>query len=130
MILRYALLADHANATQDGKLNVMGIFDRLFATSFPAVHRELYLVTCLETEAADEGETHEVHVQLINSDGQALTDLRGQLSLGQGKQIINQLHVFQDLRFENAGGYQFNIFLDGQLAKSVELELQFLPQQG
>lgn len=127
MMLRYALLADFANATQEGKVNVMGIFDRLFAQSFPAVHRQLFLVTSIETEAEDEGHTRDIHLQLINADGITLTELRGQINFGVGKQIFNQIHVFQDLRFETAGAYQFNVIFEGRMVKTVDLELQLLP---
>jgi hypothetical protein len=129
MLLRYAILCDFANVTQEGKLNILGVFDRLFAVNFPAIHRELFLVTCIETEPEDEGGQHEMQVQLINQDANVLADLRGQINLGPGKQIINQLHVFQDLRFETPGAYQFNIFLNNRNVKTIDLELQHVPQQ-
>lgn len=127
MELRYALLADFANATQEGKINVIGIFDHLFANNFPAVHRQLFLITSIETEPEDEGHTREISIQLINADGVVLTELKGQMNFTIGKQIINQIHVFQDLRFETAGAYQFNIFFDGRMVKTLELMLQVLP---
>jgi len=130
MQLRYALLCDHANVTQDGKLNCIGIFDRLFATSFPALHRELFLVTAFETDPEDEGEQRQIHIQLINSDGQTLTDLQGQIEFGVGKQVVNQLHVFHDLQFASSGPYQFNIFFDDNLVKAIDLELVLVqPEQ-
>lgn len=129
MQLRYGLMADYSNVTQDGKLNILGIFDRLFAVQFPALHRELYLVTSLETENEDDNSTHEMHVQLIDPDGKPITELRGQLHVGVGKQVLNQIHVFQDLQFSSAGNYQFNIFLNGKVIKSIDLELAYLPQQ-
>lgn len=127
MELRYALLADFANATQEGKLNVIGIFDRLYAMQFPAVHRQLSLITSIETEAEDEGNQRELHIQLINADAVVLTELRGDINFGIGKHVFNQIHVFQDLQFNNPGSYQFNIFFDGRLVKTLDLELQHLP---
>lgn len=127
MELRYALLADFANATSEGKVNVMGIFDRLFAHSFPAIHRQLYLVTSVETDKEDEGQVREIHIQLINADGEGLAELRGQMHFGGGKQVFNQIHIFQDLRFDTAGAFQFNIFFDGRMVKTLDLELQLLP---
>lgn len=127
MDLRYGLLCDFANATQEGKLNVMGIFDRLYALTFPAVHRQLFLVTSIETEPEDEGQTREILIQMINADGIVLTELKGQVNFGVGKQVFNQVHIFQDLRFENPGPYQFNVFFDGRMVKTLDLELQVLP---
>jgi len=127
MELRYALLSDFANATSEGKLNIIGVFDRLFSVAFPALHRQLFLITSIETDAEDEGQTREIHIQLINADGVVLTDLRGQMNFGVGKQIFNQLHIFQDLQFATAGQYQFNIFFDARMVKTLDLELQLLP---
>jgi hypothetical protein len=36
------------------------------------------------------------------------------------------VHIFQDLRFDHPGPYQFNIFFDGRMVKTLELELQQL----
>lgn len=127
MQLRYAIMADFANVTQDGKVNVMGVFDRLFAQNFPAVHKLLFLVTSLESDAEDEGETRESRIQLIDQDGNKLTDLRGQINFAKGKQVVNQIHVFQDLKFSAPGVYQFTIFFEGRHAKTVDLELVLLP---
>ena len=124
MELRYALLAHFANVTQEGNLNVMGIFDRLFAPQFPAVHRQLYLVTCMATDPEDEGQTRQLEIQLIDADGNVLTELKGEINFGIGKQVFNQLHLFQDLQFPAAGSYQFNIFFDGHPVKTIDLELQ------
>lgn len=123
------MLCDYANATGDGKINCMGIFDRLYAMSFPALHRELYLVTALETEPEDEGETRRVNIQLINSDSQTMADLQAQIEFGVGKQIVNQIHVFHDLQFPAPGPYQFNMFFEDQLVKAIDLELVLLQQE-
>lgn len=120
-------MGDFANVTQDGKINVSGIFDRLFAHSFPAVHRQLFLVTCLESEPGDDLNPHLIQVQLIDQDGKVLTKLEGQLQVGAGKQVVNQIHVFQDLRFDQAGTYEFNLSCDGSLLRTISLELHELP---
>ena len=45
MEVKVALLADGANVSREGKLNLLGIFDTLFARSFPTTHpRELVAV--------------------------------------------------------------------------------------
>ncbi|HEY3781724.1 MAG TPA: hypothetical protein VGL56_11605 [Fimbriimonadaceae bacterium] len=126
MELRYALLSDFANVTQDGKLNVIGILDHLYSIQFPTIHRQLYMVTSTATDLEDEDTTREIHVQLINADGEVLQDLKGQVNFARGKQIFNQVHIFQDLVFNQAGPYQFNIFFDGRMVKTLELELQQL----
>lgn len=124
MILRYALLGDYANVTNDGKLNVLGVMDRIFSPQFPAVHRVMFLVMSLESEPDDDGQTRDVDVQLIDPDAQIISRIQGQIEFADaGKQILNQIHVFQDVLFGAPGAYQFNIFLAGQLSKTIDLEL-------
>lgn len=126
MELRYALLADFANVTQDGKLNILGVFDHLYARSFPALHRQLFLVNSIDAGREDEGQHREIKIQMINADGAVLHEIQEHLTFGMGKQIVNQVHLFHDLTFAQPGPYQFNIFFGEQLVKSLELELQLV----
>ncbi|MCB8933474.1 MAG: hypothetical protein M9921_00860 [Fimbriimonadaceae bacterium] len=128
MQLRYALACDYANVTNDGRLNISGVIDRLYAPHFPAVHRTLYLVVSMEIEPEDDGQEREVHVQLIDGDARTLADLHGKMRLGHGDRVLNQVHVFHDLHFIEPGTYRFNIFLDGIQVKTFDLDLIQLPQ--
>lgn len=123
MILRYAILADFANVTNDGKVNIFGVMDRIFSQQFPAVHRAMFLVMSLESEHEDDEQKRAIDVQLIDPDAQIISRIQGQIEFGAGKQILNQIHVFQDVMFKSAGAYQFNIFFDEALKKTVDLEL-------
>ena len=128
MDLRYALLADFANVTGDGKLNIVGVCDRIYSVSFPALHRQLFLVTSIETGPEDDGQSRNIKIQMINADGHVLTQLDGQVTFAAGKQIFHQIHMFNDLRFEQPGPYQFNIFFDGKPVKTLDLELELVQQ--
>lgn len=123
MRLRYAMVADFANVTNDGKLNVMGVTDRLFAYQFPAVHRELYVIDSLETDNEDDGTRQEVAVQVIDPDGRSLAEIRGHLDINGANQTLNQIHCFQDIQFATAGAHQVNIILNGHPATEMRLEL-------
>jgi hypothetical protein len=124
--LRYALIADFANVTQDGKLNVLGVMDRIFSPQYPAVHRVMFLVVSLESEHEDDEQTRAIDIQLIDPDAQVVSRIQGQIEFGAGKQILNQIHVFQDVLFQGPGAYQFNIFFEETLTKTVDLELLLL----
>jgi len=129
MRLRYALIAEYANFTGDGKLNLGGVTDRIFAYQFPAVHRDLVLVNSVETDNDESNSVQELSVQLIDPDGRTVTELNGKLEVGEGKQVFHQIHVFQDVRFEAPGAYQMNIFFNGGIADSIPIELVQLPPQ-
>jgi hypothetical protein len=123
MQLRYALVCDYANVTNDGKLNALGVLDRIYAGQYPAIHRMMFMVMSFESDHDDEEQTRAIDVQLIDPDANVVSRIQGQIQFGAGKQILNQIHVFQDQMFNQPGAYQFNIFFDESLVKSVDLEL-------
>jgi len=47
-----AVLADYANVSQEGKLNIMGIFDIISSEKFPTFHPEMKLVVQFEASIA------------------------------------------------------------------------------
>ena len=57
-----AVLADEANVSQEGKLNLMGIFDRIAAAEFPVVHPKMVFAFRVEADFADSGRAFPVHV--------------------------------------------------------------------
>ncbi len=123
MRLRYALITDYANVTGDGKLNLIGVSDRIFAYQFPAVHRELYVINSIETENEDDGTVQPIHVQVIDPDGRTLSEIKGEVQIEGPKQIFNQIHCFRDISFVAPGSYQINIFVNGDKASEMTLEL-------
>ena len=55
MNVRLAVLADYANVTGDGKLNILGIFDRINLLQIPAVHPQMHLVLRIEAHPSGIG---------------------------------------------------------------------------
>jgi len=55
MKLTLFLAADYANITREGKLNVMGIFNDIYARTFPARHSSMHLVAKLGAELGEYG---------------------------------------------------------------------------
>jgi hypothetical protein len=58
MELIMALVCERAVTTKDGKLDLHGVFNDLFAPGFPARQERLVLVLGLEWDRADEGPLH------------------------------------------------------------------------
>jgi hypothetical protein len=128
--LRFAVLAEYANVTGDGKLNILGITDHLYAYNFPAIHRDLVVVNSLETENEDDGTKQEIRVQIIDPDGKMISNAGGILDIVGLRQVVNQVHVFQDLQFAAPGGYEVQIYVNNQLVKTLDLGLVQIPPQG
>ena len=79
MDVSLALLADAANTSRDGKLNLLGIFDAIQAAKFPTTHPSMMLVLRLEASAADGDRAHELDVRFIDADGGQVFKLDGRV---------------------------------------------------
>lgn len=125
MKVDFCVVADAANTTAEGKLNLLGVFDRLQVSSLPAVHKQMALVLRLRVEFEDGGAEHAVRLALENPDGKKLVDLEGATRVGEvepgGFTHTNQVFNLRDLRFDEAGVHRFRVWLDGELAAEQPL---------
>jgi hypothetical protein len=55
MHVSFALFADAANISQEGKLNILGVFDALHVQQLPAVHPRATMVVRLKALPGDVG---------------------------------------------------------------------------
>ena len=124
-----ALLADYANVTAEGKLNILGVFNIIYASRFPTVHRQMQLVFTLEAPLWEMGSPKKVEIRLMTEDGQTLLSLSGELALhsegGQptGELKLPQIIQLQDLRFEKPGTYQFAILINDDTKKTIPIRV-------
>ena len=69
MRIPIAFVADEANISQEGKLNVMGVFDRIAAAEFPVMHPRMVFAFRILAEFADGGQSYPVQVRLVDESG-------------------------------------------------------------
>ena len=60
MKIALATLADAANISQEGKLNVMGVFQTITMENTPAVFAKMVLAVIVEAETEDLGNTIQI----------------------------------------------------------------------
>ena len=123
-----AILADEANVSQEGKLNVLGIFDRIAAAEFPVMHPRMVFAFRVEAEAGDGGRGFPVNVELLDPDGAVLFQAAGEMiaprvSAGEFT-TSNQVFTLVGLQFPRAGLYRFVI----TIADTEPHETPFLVQ--
>ena len=126
-----ALLADYANTSQDGKLNVMGVFNRILTKDFPTVHPEMRLVFRLEAQPSERGRQATIEIKLLDADANVLHHVKGRVGVPQ-KSLqptieINQILRLTGLVFKKPGDYRFDILVDGDLKANVPFTLEQLP---
>ncbi len=122
-----AVLADSANISREGKLNILGIFDTIHAATFPAVHPHMQLVIKFDAPSADAGKAKTLDIKFMDEDGKLLFEIHGNLTLGPGRSgerfKFDHILTVNGLKFERAGSYEFKIFVDGRDLKEVPLRV-------
>src|SRR5688572_1005154 len=69
MEITLAVLADAANRSTEGKLNILGAFGNLYATGYPTGHPLMQLVLRMQASPGEVGQTKELKIVLIDADG-------------------------------------------------------------
>ena len=128
MEVQLALLADGANVSREGKLNLLGIFDTIFARTFPVTHPQMQLVIRFGATADEAGSTRQIEIHLVAGEGEVLLRLPGALTvqpraLGQAIRMDHVLSL-NNVQFARPGRYRFDILVDGQVAAAVPLQVE------
>ena len=135
MDVSLALLADAANTSRDGKLNLLGIFDAIQAPKFPSTHPSMMLVLRLEASAADGDRAHDLDVRFIDADGARLFKIEARVVVppgmepGQPHQFTHPIQI-NGLALKRPGQYAFEVRMDGVLAATVPLRVLRSPAAG
>ncbi len=78
-----AAIADAANISREGKLNITGIFGNINIVNFPAQHPWMVLVFVIDGEKSDAESEHKLKIDLIDEDGNLLIpSLQGNIKFG------------------------------------------------
>jgi len=125
--VKLAVLADGANATAEGKLNILGIFNALHAPSFPCVHPQMCLVLRFEATRAEEGKSRNIEIQLADDDGQKVFAINAALVIPKGQPgmpiRLDHILALNGVRFARPGDYVFNVLVGDDQKASVDLKL-------
>ena len=127
MDVSLVVLADYSNVSQEGKLNIMGIFGRISAKSFPYVHPSAQLIMRFECGAAEYGTQKDIKIVTVNEDGKQISSLDGKLGIAseqnQPRLKIDQSLTLRNMRFESPGQYAISILVSGEEKASIPLSV-------
>jgi hypothetical protein len=127
--VKLAVLADYANVTAEGKLNILGIFDRINLVQVPAVHPQMHLVLRLEAHQAERDRPHKVEIRLHDPEGVTIFEVNGDIvPHGEGSQPIstNQILTLNNLQLQKIGAYTFVVFINNDLKTELPLHVEFV----
>ena len=118
MELQLALVCDDARTTPEGKLDVHGIFNDLYAPGFPAKQQHMVLVLTLEWDRGDVGRML-FKVELTDPTGRATLTVEGQSEVDirpadRPPARTRLILPLEEVIFPQPGCYQFNIKVKGR----------------
>lgn len=137
MHVSFALFADAANISQEGKLNVLGVFDAVQVSQTPAVHPRAHLVVRLKATPRDVG-AHPVTLRWVNPHGEELWSSAGEIDVGMPPTSVSEMDMpiiaSVDLPLDQVGNFAMEVAIDHEVRATVGLQVRsgtpFLPAAG
>jgi hypothetical protein len=128
MEIKMALVADAANLSQEGKLNILGAFNNINTHELPARHPEMQLVLNMEASPAEAGLKKHLEVKLLGEDGLQVGGLVGDFGVPEPRKPGERVRMGSILRvtdavFPQAGAYSFSILIDGDEKATIPLSV-------
>jgi hypothetical protein len=125
MDIAFALLADAANVSREGKLNILGAFDRVHGSKFPLTWPRMVLVTRFVASAAEYGQEKSLEIVTMDADGKRLGGATGKMRVPEGQpgRQLKINHVLpMTVTFPSPGTYSIEILVNGEPKATVALE--------
>lgn len=125
--IRHAMLADYAMVSREGKLSIIGIFERLYAPKCPVVHPQMALVLSFEADRAETGRPHRLEFQLIDADGNAHLSFGGEISIAPPRAgenaRFNHIVNLNNVAFKHFGVYEFKMMINGEVRLGIPIRV-------
>ena len=127
MNIQVAVVCDAA-ADYSGKLNILGAFDTIFASSFPATQPQCAVALRLVFQRIEEG-SHKLRMNFVDADGRFVMpsiDIPVDVVFPSDTSDLVRNFIFniQQLKFDSPGQYAIDIALDGRQEASILLRVQ------
>lgn len=124
MHISFAVFADAANLSQEGKLNVLGVFDAVQVAGLPSLHPRTHLVVRLKGDTTDVG-AHTMTFRWIDPRGDELWSSTGELNVASAIESGFDMDVpviaVIDLPLSRVGRYTMQLVLDNEHKADVVL---------
>jgi len=128
-----AVVADAANRTDNGKLNLLGVFHTLYALQAPCQHPHMSIVINFEATAMERGTRQKVGIRLVNADGKPVLQMpESFLDVPHDPTVVTpQLSLIANISgvmFETFGSYQFDITVGNDILGRIPITIARLAQ--
>ncbi len=128
-----AFLLCDAATDQQGKLNVLGAFDTIWAKELPAKHPACSIATRVRFDKIEDG-NHSIRIQIIDQDGKNIGPKpEGNIAVrtdpNLDSSVANLILNLQRLEFKQYGQYRIDLAIDGNVQASLPLRVNEAPSQ-
>jgi len=124
MNIQVAVLCDAAT-DDNGKLNLLGAFDTIYAPQMPAVHPQCAVALRVTFMSEDEGE-HKLKLNFVDADGKSIMppiEIPVTVALPDDVHFLTRNFIvnIQQLKFAEPGLYSVDVRLDDESQGSIPL---------
>ncbi len=124
--LNFTLLCDDIRQELGGKISLMGIFENIYATSFPAVHPRLAIMN----EWAEGLGEFEATLRILSPDRKTiLRESVTRLKLIDARFKHRDISIHLNIEFREPGTYWIENYLDGILVNSIPLNVMLVKEK-
>ncbi|MHC4881686.1 MAG: DUF6941 family protein [Planctomycetota bacterium] len=125
-----AFLLCDAATDQQGKLNILGAFDNIFAKEVPVCHPFCSIASRMRFERTEEGE-HLVKISIVDADGSPVGPkpegkIMVQIADDANSTVVNLILNLQGIEFKQHGHYQIDLLIDGSIRASLPFQVSQL----
>jgi len=130
MNIQVAVLCDAAT-DDNGKLNLLGAFDTIYAPQFPAIHPQCSVALRITFMPGDEGD-RKLGLNFVDADGHGIMppiELPIPVALPDDAHFVTRNFIIniQQLKFVEAGAYSVDVQFDGESQASIPLLIKAVP---
>ncbi len=128
-----AFLLCDAATDQQGKLNILGAFDNIYARQLPTIHPACAIALRIRFGISEQG-SHPVKILIIDEDAKPVgPKLEGSVDIkvgeGTDSTIANLVLNIQRLKLEKYGKYRIDLTIDNQIITDLPLTVREIPNQ-
>lgn len=124
MHISFAVFADAANLSQEGKLNILGVFDAVQVAGLPTVHPRTHFVVRLKANGEDTGQ-HKLTFRWLSPLDEELWSSTGEMSVAPSPNPMFEVDLpiiaVVDLPLNVTGQYTMQVTLDGEVTATARL---------
>ena len=129
----FLLLCDYASRSMGGKLNIMGIYERLVVNELPVRIPHAYLVLRVLIDPSEAGKKHSFKLDMVNDEDKELMKIEGFFDVPPLPEDIDIDELRHDEIFplygpvlEDEGEYLFRVWLDEELDSTIPLYINMV----